>query len=143
MNINNINNNFNTVENNNDNEGSFISDNKINYTEENKIYSKENYQTLNTDINYRKKYDKNFSNSNEKNKANNIDLFSLSSKFFNECRNKIKKNEYFELIECLKKFNMNELDPKNTSMEIENILKDYEDLRRKFREIFKKMCHNK
>ena len=38
---------------------------------------------------------------------------------------------------------MNELDPINTSKVIENILDNYEDLRRKFKEIFKKMCNNK
>lgn len=158
-----FNNNFNTYE--QEDEGSFLSDNKINYTDNNKKYSTENYkksgyphyENLNTDTNYRNKYEKkpqktideeNYnSNSNNEipeDKINpNNDLFSLSSKFFNECRNKIKKNEYFELIECLKKFNMNELDPLKTSKEIENILKNYEDLRKKFREIFKKMCNNK
>lgn len=119
----------------------------------------DNFNTY-TNKNFRKKYDakkpekineeETYNNNNNNNEIpvdinnpNSNDLFSLSSKFFNECRNKIKKNEYFELIECLKKFNMNEQDPLNTSKEIENILKNYDDLKRKFREIFKKMCNNK
>ena len=51
--------------------------------------------------------------SNEKerfpNSVSRANQYTLSSKFFNDCRNKIKKNEYDVLINTLKSFNKSEI----------------------------------
>ena len=104
--------------------------NKI--TERN-LSQRENY--FNTDENYRNKYSKIRLDSNNSN-IENGNLYSLSSNFFNDCRNLLKKNEYNDLIDTLKSFNTNELDKIKAFRKIEIILKSYEELSRNFKIIF-------
>jgi len=66
----------------------------------------------------------------------------MSSKFFDECRNKMKKNEYYDLIELLKKYNLAENNSERELEEIEHIFLPYSELLRDFRKIFTKMKKN-
>lgn len=73
---------------------------------------------------------------------NNKDLYLMSSKFFDECRNKMKKDEYYELIELLKKYNICDNHSDKNLEEIEILFIPYSDLMGDFKKIFTQMKKN-
>lgn len=64
--------------------------------------------------------------------------YLLSSKFFAECRNIVKKNEYDVLIDTLKSFNKNDISKNEAFDRIGKVLEPYQKLFRDFRSIFLK-----
>lgn len=78
-----------------------------------------------------------------KNNKNEKDiLFAKSSKFFDECRNKMKKNEYYDLIECLKRYNSTNSDENLILKDIDKIFMPYKELLKDFKEIFIRIKKN-
>jgi len=88
--------------------------------------------------------DKNFDNSEKKSIETNRNpdkrnsQYLLSSKFFAECRNNIKKKEYDFLISTLKSFNKREITQNEAFDRIGKVLESYEKLFREFKNLFLK-----
>jgi hypothetical protein len=79
-----------------------------------------------------------FSSDRYPNSVSRSSQYLYSSKFFSECRNLIKKNEYDLIIETLKSFNKNEIGKNDAFEKIGKILHPYQKLNRDFRKIFLK-----
>lgn len=82
--------------------------------------------------------EENFSSDRYPNTVSRSSQYLQSSKFFSECRNLIKKNEYDFLIDTLKSFNKNDIGKNDAFEKIGKILSPYQKLHRDFRNIFLK-----
>jgi hypothetical protein len=73
------------------------------------------------------------SNRNEETKSSQ---YKMSSKFFSDCRNVLKQEEYTKLIETLRFCNNNKIDKFEAFNRIEQLLQGYDNLLRDFKFIF-------
>lgn len=68
---------------------------------------------------------------------NKSNQYILSSKFFNECKIVLKREEYDVLIDIIKQCNVNKLDKKETIKRVHDLLVNYPRLYQDFKLIFK------